>query len=203
MNRRTLLTTFGGAVVGFGCGNPSPTRRREVTAREPTPTPPAIFENFHRSLLQVHGELRTGVDGILAAVARNASGTGGLIASFCEELLNHHHAEDAFFFPSFRAAGRLRSSDVAFLDARDAEHRDVHRLCLELRDVARRHVQGEVADDAWRATVTRTAGELSAISIPHFAAEESALTAPHVATLITAEELTAVYRDMGENWHRR
>jgi hypothetical protein len=40
-------------------------------------------------------------------------------------------------------------------------------------------------------------------SQPHFAEEETTLTAAHVATLLSAAELVAVYRDMGENWHRR
>lgn len=217
MDRRTMFGTVGAAFVhgvfAQGCGT-SAGRRCEVAgdrsarARPERPLDaaarPSVFENFHRSLLHVHGELRTTLSGILISVASDGSpDTNRLVGRFCQELLNHHHAEDAFFFPSFRAAGRLRSSDVAFLDARDAEHRDVHRLCLELRDVSIRHARGSVDDRAWRTTIARAATELSAISDPHFSVEESTLTASHVATVITGAELAAVYRDMGENWNRR
>ena len=111
--RRTFLTALGGALL---IGGPA---RKAMAGEQGRPN---IFETFHRSLVQVHGELREGVRHILDAVAntaKDASGTDALIASFSENLLNHHKAEDRFFFPAFRAAGRLRSSDVAFLDARD------------------------------------------------------------------------------------
>jgi hypothetical protein len=195
--RRTFLAALGGALLVAG-------RAPEAMAAERGR--PDIFENFHRSLLQVHGELREGVRHILDAVtntANDAKVTDQLIASFSENLLNHHKAEDAFFFPAFRAAGRLRSSDVAFLDARDAEHHDVHRLCLELRAVGASHQRGAVAARVWRETVRRVCTELRTISSPHFSIEESTLTPAHVATLITNRELADVYRDMGQNWHRR
>jgi hemerythrin-like domain-containing protein len=195
--RRTFFTAVGGALL-------IPYPAREAIAGERGH--PTIFEKFHRSLVQVHGELRDGVRGILDAVVNTANDsnvTDERIAALCLNLLNHHKAEDAFFFPAFRAAGRLRSSDVAFLDARDAEHHEVHRLCLELREVGQAHQRGAVAPRVWRATVRRVCTELAAISAPHFDIEESTLTPTHVATLITIGELVAVYRDMGQKWNRR
>jgi hypothetical protein len=222
VRRRSLLAGLGGAVVAglsaHACApaEPAPARasrgRSEdrdeapLAARPPSGRPDSapIFENFHRSLVNAHGELRAGLGAILtSAQSDDPRGTDPLIGAFCEELLDHHHAEDAFFFPAFRAAGRLRSSDVAFLDARDSEHRDVHRLCLELRDISTAHRRAAVDDRTWLRAVARLAGELSAISRPHFAIEESTLTGQHVATMIAPSELVAVYRDMGENWHRR
>jgi hypothetical protein len=52
------------------------------------------------------------------------------LAHFCQELLEHRGAEDRFFVPGVRRAGRLISSDVAFRDARDAEHRHLGRVTL-------------------------------------------------------------------------
>jgi hypothetical protein len=160
--------------------------------------PPVVFESFHRGLLQVHGELREGA-GQIEAAARGAVAEDVVtapIAGFCQTLLDHHKAEDRFFFPAFRA-GRLRSSDLAFLDARNAEHRDIHRLCLELREAGARQLAG------WRLAVARLAGELAVLSAPHFAAEEAALTPQHLPALISADGLVSVYRDMGRNWNRR
>jgi hypothetical protein len=163
----------------------------------------AVFENFHRGLVQVHSELREGASSIEAAVAQDDDLTGRLVAGFCVTLLNHHKAEDVFLFPAFRAAGRLRTSDVGFLAARDREHVDIHRLCLELRDAGKRHQGGGDGAAAWRASVTRLIRDLAAASLPHFAEEEAVLTPAHVATMISGGELVAVYRDMGENWNRR
>jgi hypothetical protein len=163
----------------------------------------AVFENFHRGLVQVHGELREGASGIEAAVAQDDELTRRRVAGFCLALLNHHKAEDVFLFPAFRAAGRLKTSDVGFLAARDREHVEIHRLCLELRDVGKRLRREEGAGAAWRASVTRLISDLAAASSPHFAEEEAVLTPAHVATMISGRDLVAVYRDMGENWNRR
>ena len=165
-----------------------------------------IFENFHKGLIQVHQELRHGAQAILdlaAADPRVPGDMAKLIAVFSETLLNHHKSEDAFFFPAFRAAGRLRSSDIAFLDARDAEHVGIHRLCVELRDLAARHERRAVATPNWYASTAGLVAELRSLSLPHFESEERALTPAHVADLISEPELAHIYRDMGENWHRR
>lgn len=166
----------------------------------------AIFENFHKGLVQVHDELRQGAASILDGLAileNDAIATDQLIFSFSETLLNHHKSEDRFFFPSFRAAGRLRPSDAAFLDARDSEHLDIHRLCLELREITARHRHGAITTPDWRISAKGVITNLSSISIPHFEIEEATLTSEHVATIITSKELARVYRDMGEHWDRR
>src|ERR1700745_1348142 len=134
-----------------------------------------VYTNFHRGLLQVHGELREAA-GQIGAGAAGDGPPQPLIAAFCQTLLDHHRSEDRFFFPAFRAAGRLRSSDVAFLAARDAEHLWIHRLCLALRAL------GEEAPGGapWRQAVAARARELGAASAPHFAEEEATLTPAHL-----------------------
>jgi hypothetical protein len=155
-----------------------------------------VFDSFHRGLVQVHRELREGAAQIAAAAgATDDRMVQSLIAGFCQTLLDHHKSEDRFFFPAFRAGGRLRSSDVAFLDARDAEHRDIHRLCLELRDGPR--------TGGWRTAAAGIARELAALSAPHFAVEEATLTPRHLPALIAPQALVNVFRDMGQNWNRR
>jgi hypothetical protein len=175
--------------------------RRRAAAHPSTP-----FEHFHVGLLQVHRELRQQTSAILAGVARDAGGqaaVGQMIAGFCEHLENHHRSEDVFFFPAFRAAGRLRSTDIAFLDARDDEHVALVRLAGELQQLSGRARNRGLVPAAWWGSVQRLVTEVTEIAGPHFAAEESVLTARHVAGMISERELGEVYRDMGQNWNRR
>ena len=164
-----------------------------------------VYESFHQSLLQVHGELRGGAQKIAEAAgdeARDAE-TEALVLTFCDTLLRHHKAEDAFFFPAFRAAGRLKSSDVAILAALDDEHVTVTRLCHELGDATAARRRGAMAVAEWRRLVGRLAVELSDVCVPHFATEERMLTAEGVASLLTPGQMDDVYRDMKQNWTRR
>jgi hypothetical protein len=164
------------------------------------------FDHFHVGLLQVHRELRQQTSAILAGVAKDAGGqaaVGQMIAGFCENLENHHRSEDVFFFPAFRSAGRLRSTDIAFLDARDDEHVALVRLAGELQQLSGRSRNRGLVPTAWWGTVHRLVTEVTEIAGPHFAAEESVLTAKHVADMISERELGEVYRDMGQNWNRR
>jgi iron-sulfur cluster repair protein YtfE (RIC family) len=196
MPTRRAVLVGGASVVAMAC-NPV----RHTAAR----TPP-VYEKFAVALGQRHGELRAHLDRVTQSAtveANDAAKTDADIEAFCTELLDHHKSEDSFFFPAFRNAGRMRSADVAFLDARDAEHRDVHRLCLELRDVSSAHRRSALATRAWRTEVRRLAAELAILAAPHFRIEESTLTAEHVALLLTPAELIDVYRDMGQNWNRR
>jgi iron-sulfur cluster repair protein YtfE (RIC family) len=166
-------------------------------ARPPQRSP---FEHFHTGLLQVHRELQHAVAEILAATSRertNRIAVNHMLAAFCAELENHHRSEDVFFFPAFRTAGRLRSTDIAFLDARDDEHLALVRLVGELKELTRR------TPPNWGGTVRHLLAEVAQIADPHFAAEESVLTPRHVAEMITQRQLGEVYRDMGQNWNRR
>lgn len=166
---------------------------------------PSVYESFYRSLLHVHRELLEGAQRIADAArdgARDAE-TAPLVLAFCDELLRHHKAEDAFFFPAFRAAGRLKSSDAAVLAALDDEHVTVHRLCMEMQQATEARRRGAMAAETWRPLIGRLAVELTAACVPHFAEEERLLTADHLATMLTPDQFLDVYRDMKQNWTRR
>jgi hypothetical protein len=45
-----------------------------------------------------------------------------LLPLYATILHGHRDGEEHFLFPALRAAGRMRSSDVAFLNARAHEH---------------------------------------------------------------------------------
>lgn len=195
MKRRDATRSTGSAIVACTASGHGRGERR---------TRAAIHEQFHRGLVGVHDELRRGAHRLADAVAgegpTDAAAVERLVGPFCQRLLDHHKSEDAFLFPGFRKAGRLRSSDIAFLDARDAEHVTIHRLCLAIR---RAGTRSELANAPGRAAFASLVAELTAASAPHFATEEQTLVPAHLAEMITAEELGRVYRDMGENWNRR
>jgi hypothetical protein len=195
MKRREFLSVTGGAVVACAAS---------THARGGGSGPAAIHYQFHRGLVAVHDELRSGARGIADMVrsgrAPDPANTKRLVSKFCQRLLDHHRSEDAFLFPGFRKAGRLRSSDIAFLDARDTEHVTIHRLCLAIRDAGTR---GDLASTPARGTLAALVAELTAASTPHFAIEEQTLVPEHLAEIITGDQLGRVYRDMGENWNRR
>jgi hypothetical protein len=194
-NRRDFIAGLGAAIASLP----------PLTGRAQSRDDAATFDDFSRGLVAVHWQLRNGVASILAAVSDGGDGASAdaRIAAYTERLSTHHRAEDVFIFPALRAAGRCRSSDVAFLDARDREHTDVHRLCVELRDLGLARSRGAVAARAWRADVLRLAGELRSLTAPHFDIEEATLTVDHLRTLITEAELRAMFRDMHENWNTR
>ena len=81
----------------------------------------------HQAIVSVLGRVAFASDAALAldVLVPNALGGGRF-------LLGHHDAEGQVLFPGLRRLGRLKSADVAFLDARDREHHELHALCERL-----------------------------------------------------------------------
>src|SRR5688572_29715647 len=86
---------------------------------------------IHRA---IEGALQQVVDGAGAPLAELVPGARGA-AGF---LLAHHDAESNILFPALRQYGRMRSTDVSSLDARDREHVELHALCDRLVAAAAR-----------------------------------------------------------------
>jgi len=96
-------------------------------------------------------------------------------------LTLHHEAEDDVAFPVLRAAGRLRSTDAAFLDAKSVEHRDMQRRIESLA----RHVGA--AQGRGKRVLPQLAQEmvdLNAMLWPHLETEEGILTPEHLEEMI-------------------
>ncbi|MBX3230706.1 MAG: hemerythrin domain-containing protein [Labilithrix sp.] len=150
------------------------------------------FVAYHEGLVAVHRalaeELRRLADVDTADVAR-AHGVGGF-------LLGHHHVESAIVFPGLRRHGRLRSTDVAFLDARDAEHVAVEAACRQLAAMS-------ASASASAADIARLGAELLAMFEPHVAAEEDGLRPAVLRTMISREGLDAIGREVQAHHARR
>jgi hypothetical protein len=164
----------------------------------------AVYHQFYKGLLAVHSELRGALTVIVSLLSQDRPGRDVdiQIQHFSANLQNHHKSEDRFFFPAFRESGRMRSSDLAFLAARDKEHEDILRLCKEL-ETQRLSPKLRAPSDRTRNDALCLATELNALSLPHFAAEELTLIPNELVHFIGAADLTRVYRDMGLHWNQR
>jgi Hemerythrin HHE cation binding domain len=166
------------------------------------PERPGPIDAFCSALAHAHRELLELGGTVLALLGTEAphAGLAPAITEFSETLLNHHRSEDVFFFPAFRAAGRLSAADWAFLAERDAEHVPIHRLGVELQTV---DVRLAPSKDIALGDIVAMIEELHERSVAHFAAEEAYLTADRVAAMVTGEEMIAIQRDMGKHWNSR
>jgi hemerythrin len=163
--------------------------------------PKGAIEHFSMALGHAHRELLGLGSEVRSRLESGASDSeiAAAITQFTTTLLNHHRSEDVFFFPAFRAAGRLSAIDVPFLEDRDGEHVPIHRLALELQAAGTDLTAGRAVE---RPQLLSKVDELHERSVSHFAAEEATLTAEHVATFLTDAEMVAIQRDMGQNWNR-
>jgi hypothetical protein len=136
-----------------------------------TPAPDARDTTAER-LVFVHRQLLFGLDRLIAAPESHA--VRELLPLYATILRGHHDGEEHFLFPALRAAGRMRSTDVAFLNARAHEHLAIVRLSEALLSEGMRH-----------------AAELRALLAVHFADEERGFSAERLREMIAGDELEA------------
>lgn len=154
-------------------------------------TTPDLFVQQHSGIVDIHRQLQAALSGVTAAAAgplealvAQARGAGGF-------LLAHHRVEDTILFPGLRRAGRLRSADVAFLDARDREHQALHALVERLL--------AEASSPHPRApSLAGAATEALALFVPHIEQEEAGLAPDRLRAMITLAGLEEVVRQLDE-----
>lgn len=151
------------------------------------PVDPFVLQ--YEGLVKVHQALVTALGGVAAAddlplelLVTHARGAGGF-------LLGHHHAESTVLFPGLRRLGRLRSSDVAFLDAREREHHDLHALTERLLEAA-------AAPHPSAASISELARALLESFVPHVKEEEAGLSPDRLATMIDEAGLAEIGREL-------
>ena len=144
------------------------------------------YEAHYAGLVHVHALLHEALSQLARADAatdaallvQRAHGAAGFV-------LAHHHAEDTILFPGLRRLGRGRSTDLAFLDARDREHVAIHALADRLLDHARRPhpVAGELIT---------LGGELADALARHVAEEEAGLAPARLREMIAPDGLARI-----------
>lgn len=138
------------------------------------------YEEYQQGLIQVHRALSEGLQALVTAPLRErAHGIGGF-------LLGHHHVESSILFPGLRRHGHLRSTDVAFLDAREKEHRDLHSLAERLP------TQTDEKE------IAKIASEILLQLTPHVAEEERGLAPENLRLMISEAGLREIGREVEE-----
>jgi len=147
----------------------------------------AQFEGLVTIHRAIEGALQSVVDAATSPVAVIVPAARGA-AGF---LLAHHDAESNILFPALRQYGRMRSTDVSALDARDREHHDLHALCERLLAAAARHAP--VATE-----IAGLARETRDLLRAHVAEEELTLAADRLREMVTPADLDDINRKLEE-----
>lgn len=136
----------------------------------------------HRALADAFTPLVAGAAAPLDTLIPAARAAAGF-------LLGHHHMESTILFPHLRRHGRLRSTEVSFLDARDREHHDIHALCEAL-------VATCDALHPHSATIAKQSGDLMALLGPHTREEEQGLEPERLRLLIDDRGLAELQAEL-------
>lgn len=145
------------------------------------------YRTYHEGLLQVHAELASRLRALVAIAPLDVLVPRTLdVAGF---LHGHHAVEDQILFPGLRRSGRLRSTDVAFLDACDRQHREVHAIGERLAAAAR---EAHPRAEAIRALVVELDGVLS----EHLRDEEAGLAPERLREMIDRAGLDAIGHEL-------
>lgn len=146
---------------------------------------PYVDHDIH--LRRIHAAL----DERLRALSAPEISVSELVAKtrwLARALLWHHHAESSILFARLRAEGRMRSSDVAFLDACDRDHRALEQYFSRLLGAADApHVQ--------RSQILSPAADLVPLLARHFEEEEAGLAPARLRSMIASEGLLAITRE--------
>ena len=185
LGRRGVVT--GALLAASGCGGSA--GNEAVRSAADAYRAGTAQQHFETGLCFTHRALRRNVRRIVTLGEQGAPASDDaldfvvLVGHF---LTGHHEGEDRFIFPALRQSSALRSSDVAFLDQKDAEHRAVHRLIAELgRGVAA--LRG--APRRSLGALLSAARELEATLDPHLASEEEAFSAENMTAMIDGDAL--------------
>jgi hemerythrin-like domain-containing protein len=143
------------------------------------------FIEAHDGLVTIHHALIGSLHAVSAAtqievIVPQALSAGGF-------LLGHHQAEDTILFPGLRRLGRLRSTDVAFLETCDRAHHELHALCDRLLGAAK-------ASHPDAKEIARLARETQQALSAHVAEEEAGLAPERLREMISAEGLLEIRR---------
>jgi hemerythrin-like domain-containing protein len=156
----------------------------------------SVHARFATHLVLVHRVLRRNIERISESAKHPDPVDAAVLADFTDlnlRFLQHHHeGEDQILFPALRRHNALRSSDGAFLEVRQAEHREVHRAMAGLATAADDLRRGHVG----LGPLTRMANELRLMLTAHLDSEELGLNAEHLTQMIPAAALDATENEI-------
>lgn len=145
------------------------------------------FVELHEMLGTAHRALTHDFGALPTLGSTDSSALVGAAGAAARFLLWHHHAESSMLFPALRKHNQLRSTDVAFLEGLDHEHRELHALGERLlAEIDAPHPrQGEIL---------LVANVLSSSFAHHFRQEEEGLSPERLRTMIDRAGLEELAR---------
>jgi hypothetical protein len=140
---------------------------------------------IHRAIDGVFQQVIDAAGAPLSVIVPAARGAAAFLTA-------HHDAESNILFPALRQYGRMRSTDVSALDARDREHVELHALCDRIAAAA-----GRAAPDAadLAALALETRDRLRA----HVAEEELSLAPARLREMASIDDLAEINRRLEEH----
>lgn len=148
-----------------------------------------LYTVQHEGLVAVHRAIVAEFAPVIAGAATPLSTLIPLARGAAGFVLGHHDMESSVLFPGLRRFGRLRSTDVAFLDARDRDHQELHHLCESL-------LATTSALHPHSATLAAQAKDLISIFEPHIREEELGLAPARLREMIDEAGLTEIHREL-------
>lgn len=152
-------------------------------------SPADPYVAHHEGLIRVHRALLASFGSLATSEVPELDRWIPQLLQTCEFLAAHHRAESSVLFPGLRRAGRLRSSDAAFLARADGEHERLERLRERLVNAARSAHPRASALQPWNA-------ELCELLTRHTAREEAGLAPERLRAMISPEALHAIGREL-------
>jgi hypothetical protein len=147
------------------------------------------YVEMHEALVTIHRALGAEFASVLAIDPADRQGLVSAAGRAGGFLLAHHHAESTFLFPALRRSGILRSTDVSFLEGLDREHHALHEICERLVGEARApHPRGR--------ELLVLSKEIAMAFGLHIRGEEKGLAPERLCTMITAEGLAELGREL-------
>lgn len=145
------------------------------------------FTLQHEALVHIHRLLSAAFSTVIAApdlpeLVPAARTAGGFLAG-------HHAMESDVLFPGLRRHGRLRSTDIHFLDACDREHHELHQLNDRLLAAAS-------APHPTTLAIVSLARDIAARLAVHTKEEEDGLAPERLREMITVEGFREVGREI-------
>lgn len=148
-----------------------------------------VYEAHHAGLVGVHRALADAFAPLVAGAHTPLEILVPQARGATSFLLAHHEMESKGLFPGLRRYGKLRSADVAFLDACDREHQALHALCDHL-------FAAVTALHPVATTITNLARDIMAVLAPHTREEETVLTPERLRLVITEPDFAELGREL-------
>jgi hemerythrin-like domain-containing protein len=144
------------------------------------------FVEQHNGLVTIHHALNGSLLAVAAAttieiLVPQALAAGGF-------LHGHHEAERTILFPGLRKYGRLKSTDIAFLEDCSRAHHELHALCDRL-------VAAAQASHPDAKEIARLARDTQQGFAAHVAEEEAGLSPERLREMISLEGLLEIQRE--------